>query len=119
MLMEYKGERFRVSTRTYENFQRDHPNRAEKLKKIPDSEKYYNYDKLLQLIEPTTNETKDCLLKNYIYAEDQLAKASMDMKIDDMDKYFGAKEMIRKISIELLNYDPEKALWEEIFKEEP
>ena len=43
MLVEYNGERFRVSERTYEQFQIEHPDRARKLQKIKDAEEYYNF----------------------------------------------------------------------------
>jgi len=108
MLVDYKGERFRVSERTYEQFQIEHPDRAKKLKIIKEAEEYYNFDKLLQLIEPSTNKTKEIIIKNYIYAANKYEDAVMDCNGDDMEKYFGAKEMTRKIGIELLDYDPEK-----------
>lgn len=113
MLVEYKGKRFRISERTYECFERDFPERADCLKIIKESEEYYNYDKLNQTIEPQNNEVKEVIIKNYIYADDKYEDILNDyclgesMNCDDMEKYFGAKEMARKIGIELLNYDPE------------
>ena len=64
MLVEYKGERFRVSERTYAAFENEYPDRASKLRKIREAEEYYNYDKLKELIEPTENETKNIIIKN-------------------------------------------------------
>lgn len=116
MLMEYKGKRFRVSERTYYNFENQHPERAACLKKIKEAEEYYNYDKLLQIIEPPENQTKKIITKNYEYAQTKYDEATMKLKTNDMDKYFGAKEMARKIGIELINYDPEKTITE-ILKE--
>ena len=108
MLVEYQGKRFRVSDRTYEFFKRDYPDKAKKLKKIKESEEYYNYDKLNKLIEPDTNKTKETIIKNYIYSTEKYDEYSLNGNTHDMQKYFGAKEMVRKIGIELIDYDPEK-----------
>ena len=108
MLCEYNGERFRVSERTYEQFNIEYPERAAKLKIIKEAEEYYNFSKLKEIIQPPHNETKEIIIKNYIYADSNYENAVMDFNGDDIEKYFGAKEMTRKIGIELLDYDPEK-----------
>lgn len=110
MLVEYQGERFRISERTYEQLQYEYPDRAKKLKIIKDSEEYYNLDKLLQLIEPDKDKIKRTIIKNYTYANDKYNEHLLNQDMDEMEKYFGAKEMTRKIGIELINYDPEKNL---------
>ena len=107
MLMEYKGKRFRVSERTWENFQRQHPEKAACIKIVKESEEYYNFDKLNQIVEPPENLILECIKKNYDYAAEKYDTATMNCKGSDMDKYFGAKEMVRKIGLELVNYDPE------------
>lgn len=108
MLVDYKGERFRVSERTYEQLQIEYPERAAKLKIIKEAEDYYNLDKLIELIEPSTNKTKETIIKNYIYANDKYEDAVMECNSDDMEKYYGAKEMTRRIGLDLIHYDPEK-----------
>lgn len=112
MLVEYQGERFRISERTYEQLQYEYPDRAKKLKIIKDSEEYYNLDKLLQLIEPDNDKIKRTIIKNYTYANDKYNEHLLNQDMDEIEKYFGAKEMTRKIGIELINYGPEKNLEE-------
>lgn len=106
MLMEYKGKRFRVSERTYEFFSRDYPERASKLKTIKESEEYYNYDKLLQLIEPDNTELKTYLEKKLDYYENYYTDRLMsDAPIeyeDNLDELNGKIKMIKEITSDLL-----------------
>ena len=119
MLCEYKGKQFRVSDRTWESFERDHPEKAACIKRIKESEEYYNYDKLNQIVEPPENLILECIKKNYDYVTDKYDDATMNGKGSDIDKYFGAKEMVRKLGIELVNYDPENNYYRKLNGEEP
>ena len=44
----------------------------------------------------------ECIKKNYDYVTDKYDDATMNGKSSDIDKYFGAKEMVRKLGIELV-----------------
>ena len=106
MLVEYKGERFRVSDRTYESYKRDYPERAKALKIIKEAETYYNYDKLKETIEPTENTIKQVIIEEYINTDKLLEHAINNTDSSKIDEYTGANDMVRTIGKRLIGYDP-------------
>lgn len=105
MLMEYQGRRFRVSERTYEFFKRDYPERASKLRIIKESEDYYNYDKLEELIEPDNGELKKYLKEKYEYYEntynDRIMSDTPIIYEDNLDELNGKIKCIKEITRDL------------------
>lgn len=106
MLMEYKGERFRVHERTWEGFSRDYPEKAKKVKHVKESETYYDYDELNQLIEPPEEKIRETIKRSYVNITHLAAIDAMENLGKKLDYYKGAEDLIVQLGEKLIGFNP-------------
>ena len=106
MLIEYQGKQYHITDIAWENFKKNYPQRCEHIRTVKEYPLYISYTELMNLTDPPLSELKEYIIKEWIRLEDKYLEAVEETNLEKMDKYNYQLEILQKIGIDLIFFDP-------------